>query len=385
MTIKRALKRALQAFGILLLLAVIAALFDGWRAFGTKATGERRARMEKSAQWRDGHFENPQPLVNDIVWMMSGMLRASPDTSPKAKLTVAPVEAQRFAAPPASGLRVTWFGHSSTLVEIDGLRLLTDPAWSERVGPVHFVGPTRWYPPPFAAETLPPIDAVLISHDHFDHLDYATVVALSSRVSRFVVPLGIGAHLEYWGIPRDKIVELDWWEQTTVGTVAIHCTPARHASGRFVNDKDGTLWASWSLIGPQHRVFFSGDTGLFPAMKRIGEELGPFDLTMIEVGQYHGAWPDWHIGPEQAVEAHQLLRGKVFLPIHWGLFALAYHSWTEPIERAVANARVRGATIATPRPNESFEPQSALPTERWWPEIPWQTAAEAPIVSGNAH
>ena len=291
------------------------------------------------------------------------------------------IDPQRFRSAPASGVRVTWMGHSTSLVEIDGARFLLDPVWSERPTPLNGVGPARWYPPVIALDQLPHIDAVLISHDHYDHLDMPTVVALAQTGTTFIVPLGIGAHLEYWGVPADRIEELDWWQRTHVAGVEIVSTPARHASGRVLFDKDATLWNGFAILGNAHRVYYSGDTGLFPAMREIGEKLGPFDCTMIEIGQYHRAWPDWHIGPEQAVQAHALVRGRVFLPVHWGLFRLAYHGWTEPIERAVAAANARGATIATPRPGESVEPTLPIVTTRWWPALPWRTAMQDPIRS----
>src|SRR5581483_8516138 len=174
--------------------------------------------------------------------------------------------------------------------------------------------------------------AVVISHDHYDHLDMKTILQMNDWPTRFVVPLGVGAHLEYWGIAPEKIVELDWWENTRIGAATITAAPARHASGRTLWDRDAKLWAGWSFASDRHRVFFSGDTGPFPGMREIGERLGPFDVAMIEVGQYGRSWPDWHIGPERAVEAVGMLRGQTMLPIHWGLLTLSFHGWTEPIE-----------------------------------------------------
>jgi L-ascorbate metabolism protein UlaG (beta-lactamase superfamily) len=288
-----------------------------------------------------------------------------------------------FATPPESGLRVTWLGHSTTLVEIDGHRVLTDPMWSDRFGPVSWAGPTRWYPPLLALGDMPHIDAVVISHDHYDHLDEGTITAMRGWDTVFIVPLGVGAHLEYWGVPKERIVERDWWDKTTVRGLEIVTTPARHASGRGVLDKDATLWAGYALLGPKNRVYFSGDTGLFSGMKDIGQRLGPFDLTMIEVGQYHRAWPDWHIGPEQAVKAHGWLRGKIMLPVHWALVALAYHTWTEPAERVTTEGGKLGARLVLPKPGQSFEPASAPTIERWWPALPHETAEQHPIVSGG--
>jgi L-ascorbate metabolism protein UlaG (beta-lactamase superfamily) len=253
--------------------------------------------------------------------------------------------------------------------------------WSERAGPIPWLGPKRWYAAPIELEQLPKLTAVVISHDHYDHLDYQSIRRLNDLGVKFVVPLGIGAHLEYWGVPLSRIVELDWWEKTNVDGLDIVCTPARHASGRLLLDKDATLWAGYALLGSQHRAYYSGDTGLFPALREIGEKLGPFDVTLIETGQYHRAWPDWHIGPEQAVKAHQLVRGKVMLPVHWALFGLAFHGWTEPVERSSVAAMDRRAELATPRPGEPFEPTSKVPKARWWPPLAWDTAQQHPIVS----
>ena len=265
-------------------------------------------------------------------------------------------------------------------MEIDGVRVLTDPVWSETAGPAS-VGPRRFYPPPLPLEALPDLDAVVLSHDHYDHLDTPTIIALRERELPFIAPLGVGAHLEAWGVASERIVELDWWEATEIGKLEVTCTPARHASGRGLDDQNRTLWAGYALRGPEHRVYFSGDTGLFPDMKAIGTRLGPFDLTMIEVGAYGQGWPDWHIGPEQAVLAHGWVRGEVLLPIHWGLFNLSAHGWTEPIERVVVAAEQAGATIISPKPGGSVEPERPPTTERWWPALPWRTAEEAPIVS----
>ncbi len=362
-------------------LAIAGALITAWRPLGHRATGERRTRMEQSPQWHAGRFVNPQPLVNHMLQALTAMREASDVGVPPAPVPTVRVDPQRFAAPPSSGLRVTWLGHSTTLIEIDGARVLLDPVWSRRPTPLPGIGPSRWYAPLIALDSLPAIDVVLISHDHYDHLDAPTVIALARTGTRFVVPLGVGAHLEYWGVPSNRITELDWWQDTRIGALTIVSTPARHASGRMLIDNDATLWSGFAIVGPAHRVYYSGDTGLFPAMRDIGERYGPFDCTLIEIGQYHRAWPDWHIGPEQAIAAHTLVRGRVLLPVHWGLFRLAYHGWTEPIERAAAAAAAASVVMATPRPGESVEPTQTLQTARWWPALPWQTAAEHPIVS----
>lgn len=376
-------KRLAKWFGLVLLAALGLTLADAWQGIGHRATGERRVRMERSPQWRDGAFENPEPIVNLYGPMLSGVFSVSPDADPHEPVATQPIDPALFSTRPQSGLRLTWFGHSSTLIELDGFRILTDPVWSDRVSPLSWVGPKRYYPPLIRLAQLPHIDAVLISHDHYDHLDHRTLIAMKDWNTKFIVPLGVGAHLEYWGIAPGKIVEVDWWDRIKLGEIEIVSTPVRHASGRQVFDKDATLWSGYALLGPAHRVYFSGDTGLFTALADIGQKLGPFDVTMLEVGQYHRSWPDWHMGPEQAITAHQLLKGRVFVPLHWGLFTLAYHAWTEPIERAVTAATKHDVHVVTPRPGQSFEPSVPSQDARWWPTVPFQTAEQHAVVSGD--
>jgi L-ascorbate metabolism protein UlaG (beta-lactamase superfamily) len=365
------------ALGVIAMAGIFA---SGCASFGRRPDAAHRARFERSPQWKDGRFENPQPLENDMLGAMAGFLRASPHRTPAQPLPAVAVDPALLRTPPASGLRVTWLGHSTYLVEIDGRRVLTDPVWGERSSPFGWVGPKRWYAPPLALGDLPPLDAIVISHDHYDHLDRATVVALKDLPTTFIVPLGVGSHLAYWGVPEERIVELDWWEKARVGALAVVATPARHASGRAFA-RNATLWAGFALIGEEHRAYYSGDTGLFPGLGEIGERLGPFDVTMIEAGAYGRWWPDWHLGPEQAVVAHRMVRGGVMLPAHWGLFNLAFHGWTEPIERTLVAAEKGGVTVVAPRPGESVEPTAPPAPVRWWPALPGQTAAQDPIVA----
>ncbi len=379
----RILFRSLLLILLAVVLLIAAVLIDGWDALGKAPEGKRLARIHASSQWKGDHFENPQPLSNDLWGSLFGMLHASEHVSPHGPVPTVEIDPKALARPAESGLRITWLGHATTLVEIEGKRVLTDPVWSERASPVSWLGPQRYYTPRIAITDLPPIDAVVISHDHYDHLDRATIIALAARQATFVVPLGIGAHLSAWGVPESRLIELDWWQRTQVNGIEIVCTPARHASGRALWDKDRTLWASYAVIGARKRVYFSGDTGLFSGMTEIGERLGPFDVTLIEVGQYHSAWPDWHIGPEQAVTAHAMLRGRVLLPIHWGLFSLAYHGWTEPAERVLSAANAHHVKVLMPKPGQSVEPTRAPTPQRWWPNLPWQTANQHPIVSSQ--
>ncbi len=352
-----------------------------WDAFGALPSGKRRARMERSPQFADGAFRNPLPPRMRMGQALAKWVRGAPNREPAVELPVLRRRAEEFRDAPPSGLRVTWLGHSSTLVEIGGARLLTDPVFSARISPVSFAGPKRFWQAPMAADALPAIDAVILSHDHYDHLDLPTIRALGPTT--FVTPLGVGAHLEAWGVAPERIVELDWWESTRVAGVEIVCTPARHFSGRSPATRDRTLWGGFAMIARERRVFFSGDTAMFPGFADIGSALGPFDLTMMETGAYDAAWADVHLGPEQAVRAHQLLGGRVMLPLHWGTFNLALHAWTEPAERVIEAAKLAGAPLAMPRPGGSFEPLEPPAVQRWWPELPWLRAGEAPVVSSG--
>jgi L-ascorbate metabolism protein UlaG (beta-lactamase superfamily) len=370
--------------GGLVALTVTAYAVDGSAAFGAKATGARRERMERSPQWKDGRFRNPQPIRNDLWRVLRDLAGASAHRRPVEPVPAEPVDPARFDAPPASGLRTTWLGHSTVLVELDGRRVLVDPVWGERASPFPWAGPRRFSAPLLPLDRMPRVDAVVISHDHFDHLDLPTIRAIKGWDTTFVMPLGVGAHLERWGVPPERIVELDWWESTRVGELELVATPARHASGRSpFSGRDGTLWAGFALVGPAHRVWYSGDTGPFPGLAEIGARLGPFDLAVVEAGAYGRAWPDWHLGPEQAVRATELVRARVLVPVHWGLFNLAYHGWTEPAERVLVAARNAGVTVTIPRPGQSVEP-AALPAEaRWWPALPWRSAEEDPLQASG--
>ena len=248
------------------------------------------------------------------------------------------------------------------------------------------MGPERFFAPPLPLAELPAVDVVVISHDHYDHLDVPTVKALVARGVRWVVPIGVGAHLRAWGVAERDVTELDWWEAADVRGLTVTATPARHFSGRGLGDANRTLWAGWAFAGSTHRVFYSGDTSLHDEFAEIGRRLGPFDLTMIEAGAYDALWADVHLGPEQAVLAHQLVRGDVMLPVHWGLFDLALHGWTEPVERVLVAARQAGVRVASPQPGGMVEPAALGAPTRWWPTVPWQGVAEAPAwSSGVAH
>jgi L-ascorbate metabolism protein UlaG (beta-lactamase superfamily) len=270
--------------------------------------------------------------------------------------------------PPGSGLRATWLGHSTVLIEIDGWRVLTDPVWGPRASPSRFLGPKRFQPIPIEIRDLPPLDAVIVSHDHYDHLDYTTMRRMRKGSVPIVTSLGVGAHLESFGIPPQRIVELDWWESHRIpGTdLTLTAAPSQHFSGRGLKDGNRTLWSSFVIQSPRHRVFFSGDTGPTAEHAQIRERLGPFDLVMLEVGAFHPAWGNIHLGPANALAAHTLLGGAPLLPVHWGTFNLALHPWDEPAETLLRLAPKTGARLLMPRLGEPVEPAHDRVLETWW-------------------
>lgn len=373
------------AIAALLLTGVVTVLIiDTWTALGKRPAGEHLDRLRASPQWQGEAFDNPLAKVDPRFWpLMKGWLLGDERRNPDEAITINALGPQHFATPPASGLRLTWLGHSTFLIEIDGKRVLTDPVWGERASPSSYIGPKRFHRPPLALADLPPLDAIIISHDHYDHLDWPTIKALVDHPVHFYVPLGLGAHLAYWGIPSDRIHEHDWWQTTAVDGIVLAAVPARHFSGRTGPTGNQTLWCGWALIGPKHRVFFSGDTAMFPGFDDIGREFGPFDVTLIESGAYSEMWADVHLGPEQAVAAHRMVRGDLMIPVHWGTFNLAFHAWTEPAERVIAEAERLGVRVAIPRPGQQIEPATPPPLVRWWPTVPTRTAAEAPVISSG--
>ena len=351
--------------------------------FGGTPTGERLDRMQRSPQWRDGRFRNALPTLSagdgGSIW--EWFFGDKSLRRPQQPVSIVPRTASDFEPP--SACRLSWLGHATTLVEIEGRRFLIDPVFGESAAPSRAFGVRRFHAPPLALEDVPALDAVVLTHDHYDHLDYHAVRSLAGRVPLWICPLGVGAHLERWGVPAERVVECDWWERVEVGDLEVVCTPARHFSGRSLGDRDRTLWSGWAFVGREHRVYATGDGGYGPHFLEVGERLGPFDATLAEVGAYDGGWADIHMGPEQAVRAVRDARGGLLVPVHWGTFSLAFHGWTEPAERVLEAARASRVPVAVPRPGESVEPGAPPPTERWWPEIPWRTALEAPIVSSG--
>ena len=349
---------------------LLAALRETPAALGASPVAIRAA-ASGSPNFSGGVFHNLEPSsaftleVEENRLILFEMFAGRSRSLPKADSPLADPRPNSTAGP----LAVTWLGHATALVEIDGFRLLTDPVWSERCSPSQTIGPRRLHPPPVPLEALPAVDAVVISHDHHDHLDMDTIRALArSQRSMFVTPLGVGAHLRAWGVPSARVVELDWGSSHTIDDLTLTCTPARHYSGRFLS-RNNTLWSSWVFTGPRNRVFFGGDTGYTASFVDIGTQYGPFDLTLLPIGAYNKSWPDIHMNPEEAVRAHRDLNaaapGGVLLPIHWGTFRLAPHPWAEPADRLVDAAAAAAVDIAVPRPGGRVMPGANV-VEPWW-------------------
>lgn len=352
-------------------------------AFGADPSGARLERIRRSPHFANGVFVNPEgaqvrPSSGAAVEMAKSYFRKD-ERARRAPAGLIPVHSTTLAdlvRPPASGLRITWMGHSSVLAEIDGHRVLFDPVWGERCSPFPFAGPKRLHPVPLPLAALGPVDVVVISHDHYDHLDMPSIKELAGTDTVFAVPLGVGAHLEHWGVSADRIRELDWHEATKVGGLTLTATPARHFCGRGLRNTQHTLWASWVVAGDEHRIYHSGDTGYFGGFKDIGAEHGPFDITMIQVGAYSEFWPDIHMTPDEGLQTHLDLQGGepsgVMMPIHWATFNLAMHAWAEPGERMMWATHAAGVTMAAPQPGEPFEPKSTPPVSPWWRAVSQQ-------------
>ncbi len=343
------------------------------KSLGKRSEGLRLERIKSSLLWAGETFRNIHPIAPGLQDpsaprpTLTEFLCGGNRRVPRGPLpSLDPREA--WLRKPASGLRATWLGHSTVLIEIDGLRVLTDPVWGPRASPSRIAGPKRFQPVPVRLSALPQIDLVVISHDHYDHLDFPTIRELAKRGVPFVTSLGVGAHLESWGVAPDRINELDWWESHRVPNTDLTVTaaPSQHFSGRALKDRNATLWSSLVIRGTRHAVFFSGDTGLTSQYAEIRERLGPFDLVMLEVGAFHPSWGHIHLGPENALKAYELLGGGAFLPVHWGTFSLALHAWDEPAETLLELGPQLGARLVMPRLGEPIEPAHAPPLKPWW-------------------
>ncbi|MBI9034827.1 MAG: MBL fold metallo-hydrolase [Bacteroidales bacterium] len=340
--------------------------------FGGKPTKQNLRTFENSGNYAEGKFKNPIPTPMKMDFkifrsLMKDQFMGNPNSKPLGILP-ASIPAYMNGGLKNNNTHITWFGHSSFLIQTDGMNLLLDPMFGEKPSPQPMPGPSRYEKEvDFSADDLPGLDAVIISHDHYDHLDYNTVQKIKHKVKAWYMPLGVGSHLLEWGVDPSKIHELNWGESIHIDSMILTCTPARHFSGRGLFDRFSTLWCSWVLQGRYDKIFFSGDSGYGPHFKEIGEKFGPFDLAMMECGQYDQRWSNIHMMPEESAQAAVDVKAKLFIPMHWGAFSLALHDWNDPVERVVKASQELNINIATPHIGQTFAlDESGRLLVEWW-------------------
>lgn len=329
------------------------------------------SKIETSNQYANGKFNNAAKIAQqDLSKMWSAgkdfLFNKHKRAVPTLPLPIKPVEVTSFDLADKQALRFTRLGHSSLMIQIDGKIILTDPVFSERTSPVQWAGPKRFHPVPLSANDLPEVEAVIISHNHYDHLDHGSIKTLKEKVKHFVVPLGIGQALLDWGVDKDKITELDWWDNIQLDGIELVATPAQHFSGRGLFDRDETLWASWVIRNKDHSLYFSGDTGYFEGFKEIGEKYGPFDYAFMECGAYNQIWRDIHMMPEDTMQAFKDVQGKVLIPVHNGTFDLSTHAWFDPFLQIEKLAVENNVQLMTPVMGEIIDKQQSFINYAWW-------------------
>jgi L-ascorbate metabolism protein UlaG (beta-lactamase superfamily) len=325
--------------------------------------------------YRSDHFDGRiflNPVPTDVMrkGAMPGVLfkwfEKHPGVEPEHPLGPFQAEEVLHTEAPPNAVRITWLGHSGVIIDLEGKRLLADPLWYARASPFKHVGPKRFFENPVPMASLPKIDYLLLSHDHYDHLDKDAILALTAKGIPVITMLGVGQRLIKWGVNPSLVTETDWWQTTTLEGLEIITAPARHFSGRWLADRNKTLWGSFVLKGKNHRVYFGADSGYYDGFKKIGDAYGPFDLTMLEIGAYNEDWPSIHMGPENAVQAHLDLRGRLLMPLHWGTFGLAFHPWKEPIQRLIKAAADNRVDLLAPAPGDTVVADAGPYNSFWW-------------------
>lgn len=367
-------KQMLIGVGILLgVILIMTILFVNLSPeFGGKATKEQKKSYAKSQNYKGGKFNNLGDVqmsmgFGKIMRSFSGYFSPPPKTAPGKDMAVLKIDSLDIVQYRDS-TRLIWFGHSTFLLQMNGKNILIDPMFGNVPAPHPMLGGKRFSSElPIEIEKLPKIDAVILSHDHYDHLDYGSIKQLKDKVDMFYTPLGVGVHLQEWGIDPKQIVELDWWQETTFDDLVLKCTPAQHFSGRGLNDRAATLWSSWVIQSPSENIFFSGDSGYGPHFKEIGDKYGPFDFAMMECGQYNEMWKEIHMMPEETAQAGLDVRAKYIMPIHWGAFKLAMHSWTDPVERVTKKANALNLPVIVPQIGEPISlHKQEFEINDWW-------------------
>jgi L-ascorbate metabolism protein UlaG (beta-lactamase superfamily) len=359
---------------IFALLTISSLIFTSCTPKLGKAPSEKKQEMySNSPQFNDGKFHNKSKTKTAPHWgKMFGifwdMTFNRNQTTPEKKFLVSEFSRLAWDSIPEDQLAVAWLGHSAILIKIEGKTILTDPVFSERLSPVSFMGPKHFdYSKRLNVADLPNIDAMIISHDHYDHLDYDVIREIDSRTKHFYVPLGVESHLEYWGIDSSKISKADWWDEFKFSDeIKLAFVPSQHFSGRGLTDRMCTLWGSWVIVGKNEKLFFSGDSGYHKDFKTIGEKYGPFDLAFMECGAYNKEWADVHMFPEESFQAALDTKSKLVMPIHWGKYDLAMHDWRDPVQRIKKAAEGKTTQVITPEINIIFMPKKEKPQKEWW-------------------
>nr|WP_290427021.1 MBL fold metallo-hydrolase [Algoriphagus limi] len=358
--------------GIIVFLIISVGLFVNLSPqFGSNPSEEQRIEFEKLPHYSEGKFQNliPTEMSMDFgksLRLLPEFFKNDPSRQPDFELPIEKVNSIQLAEPSTNNL--IWFGHSAFLIQLDGKNILLDPMFGDVPAPHPWLGNKRFFDElPIEIEQLPNIDMVLFSHDHYDHLDYESVMRLKSKTKMFLVPLGVGAHLESWGIPKENIQELDWWDERSLNGIQLAFAPSRHFSGRGLSNRFSTLWGSWVIKGQNDSIYFSGDGGYGPHFKEIGEKYGPFDLALLECGQYNENWKEIHMVPEETAQAGLDVNAKQIMPIHWGAFSLAMHGWTEPVDRLLIKANELEVSVQTPLIGETFYLRGEeVYNRKWW-------------------
>ena len=366
----------LTIVGIILLVVIVTIVFVNTSPqFGGKATKEQKEQYALTGHYEDGKFVNqiPSPMdvgIKDIPSLLYQQLKGDPSRQPNTKFPIQHIDSLDIEQKPDSITRLTWFGHSSFLLEIAGKKILLDPMFGDVPAPHPWLGKSRYSDGlPIEIAKLPKIDAIIMSHDHYDHLDYGSIMKLKEKTEQFYMPLGMAAHFIKWGADSSRVHELDWWDDIKLDSLIFTLAPARHFSGRGFGDRATTLWGSWVIQSPDKNIYFSGDSGYGPHFKKIGDKFGGFDYAMMECGQYNEKWQSIHMMPEETIQAAIDVKAKVTQPIHWGAFTLSLHSWTDPIVRATKEANAKGVNLCTPAIGEAVLIGQQHPTGKWWEAV----------------
>ena len=368
----RIIKKILKYLLILIvvLAAVIILFINLSPTFGSNPSKEQKEIYETFDNYADGRFIfQPSEEVEAGVERISAIPdseSAAGERRPPDQLPVAEIDWDKISGEEDS---LTWLGHSAFILSIDNKKILIDPMLGPTASPVSFTGPTRYTEDLlYLIDEMPPIDAVFITHDHYDHLDYESIKRLKSKVAHFIVPHGVGNHLVGWGVAEEDVTEINWWDEMEFEGLDVALTPAKHFSGRGILNQGSTLWGGWVILGEQKRFYISGDGGYDAHFKEIGAQYGPFDIALIEGAQYDERWPESHMIPEESVQASIDLQAGQMMLTHWGGFTLARHSWTEPIERAIQAAEKQEVDLIAPQIGETvpMSVKSSDPIVEWW-------------------